>query len=203
MNTYECTPGRFLESVKSHQMTIELDDGVNRSIHYGKPGEIHCHFRLNTWRGHLCFSGDMGTFVFSRLDDMFEFFRAPDGRGYINPRYWGEKLKAISTFGGYREFNEGVFRERVNDQFNGYWEDREDEEGRSACWDDVQSNVLSAAQDGEAFAYMAVHDFESHGFRFDDFFDSGGTEILTYQYVWCCYALVWGINQYDLAKEAA
>ena len=43
--------------------------------------------------GSLIASGDVGTYVFSRLADMFEFFRSPmtsDGRLYINDSYWAE-----------------------------------------------------------------------------------------------------------------
>lgn len=31
--------------------------------------------------------------------------------------------------------------------------------------------------------------------------DDGGTEIYTFHYIWCLFAIVWGISQYDLAKR--
>ena len=54
-------------------------------------------------------------------------------------------------------------------------------------------------------AYRAVSDFSheigNRVFEFVDFFDGGGTETYTARYLWCLYAIVWGIQQYDLATE--
>ena len=91
---------RFLRDVRDHKMIIELDQGVHRSIRFGRPGSSAYHFRLNTWPGHLAISGDMGSYVFSRTADMFEFFRDSAMTGRINPGYWHEKADAVDRNGG-------------------------------------------------------------------------------------------------------
>ncbi len=35
---------------------------------------------------------------------------------------------------------------------------------------------------------------------FEDFFD-GSMNRFTFHFMWCCYALAWGINKYDKSKE--
>lgn len=53
---------------------------------------------------YLCYTGDMGTYVFQRLTDMFEFFRTDreykkrnGGKLAVNLSYWGEKLQATPS----------------------------------------------------------------------------------------------------------
>lgn len=66
---------RFLNDVANHEMIIIRDDGVNRHVRFKRPNSSCMYFDLITWPGHLCYTGDMGSYVFRRLEDMFEFFR--------------------------------------------------------------------------------------------------------------------------------
>jgi len=45
-------------------------------------------------------------------------------------------------------------------------------------------------------------EFEHDGFRFEDFWEIDCHDY-TYSFVWCCYAIAWGIQVYDAAKEPA
>lgn len=66
---------RFLADVKDHKISIVRDDGVYRHVRFAKPETVCMHFDLITWPGYLAYVGDMGAFTFTRLRDMFEFFR--------------------------------------------------------------------------------------------------------------------------------
>ena len=211
-NQHECTQERFLDDVKDHQISIEKDDGVHRFVRFRRANGSPYWFDLITWPGNLCISGDCGTYVFSRIHDMFEFFRMDDGDFNkrkdvilnINPHYWGEKLQSIGTNAGYREFDEDGFTERVRHHFEDCMApDIEDEEIKGELWAAINSEVLSKASDGEIHAYAAVSNFDYEGIEFEDFFDSGGTEKYTFHYIWCLYAIVWGIMKYDEAKNAS
>lgn len=98
----ESVEKRFLDDVKDHQLTIENDGEVHRSLLFKCPGSSYYHFRLNTWPGHLCISGDMGTYVFARTHDMFDFFRmddkdfnfSKDKQLNINTDYWAQKVRS-------------------------------------------------------------------------------------------------------------
>lgn len=193
----QCTEASFLKDVANHQMTVIRDDGVHRHLKFRRPGTYCMGFDLVTWPGYLCYSGDMGCFVFQRLEDMFEFFRSrPPGKTglHINLSYWGEKVQAESRYGGFEKFSEDLFRSAVTEYLD-------DAEASPELRQEVEEEVMSRICDGEHAACQAVYDFEHEGFRFQDFFERNFQEY-TYHFVWCCYALAWGIQQYDQAREA-
>ncbi len=74
--SHQPTEQSFLEAVAKHEMHVLHEDGLYRHIRFKKPGTSCMHFDLITYPGYLVYSGDMGCYVFSRLPDMFELFRA-------------------------------------------------------------------------------------------------------------------------------
>lgn len=207
-----CPEGQFLRDVSMHQMHIIHDAGVNRHIRFKAPGSMSMHFDLITWPGHLCYTGDMGTYVFRRLEDMFEFFRTdrkyqtlPDGRTLaINPGYWGEKLEAQDSCDGLLKWSEEKFKLRAQQDFDEWLgdadlsdEDKEEAREQFAC--DV-IDALGWCDKGSAYRNMI--DFEFNGQSpFQDWWEVS-TDEFSFRFLWCCYALAWGVRFYDDAKEA-
>lgn len=211
------TEARFLADIDKHVIEVLRDDGVYRHIRFRKPGTMCMHFDLITWPGYLCYTGDMGTYVFSRLADMFEFFRADREYGQrrgrklpVNLSYWSEKLQAVD--GGRRngsavEFSEEKLRSVVNRIRmkwirNAYAERSLDKDQRRELWDAIEDDVLSRTSDGEHCAYAAARDFEwkanssARLYYFEDLWDHDFTDY-THHFRWCCFALAWGIELYD------
>ena len=60
--------------------------------------------------------------------------------------------------------------------------------------------LLSA--DNAHDAHRLAYEFECNGFRLQDFWEHDLTKP-TFHVLWCMYAIVWGIQQYDLAAERA
>ena len=195
--TYKPTAEQFLKDVSDHQMRIVRDDGKFRFIRFRCPDSLSYHFDLVTWPGCLCIAGDMGTDVFSRVADMFTFFR--DDHGRINPPYWGEKLLTISKYGGYEEYSKDCFIEAVTSDFNDHFDELGDEAERAACWEEVEDRVLRFAAD-KYQAVEAALGFNRNGFRFQDFCEHNLNEY-TYHYIWRLRAIVWGIAKYDEITE--
>lgn len=192
----ECTEERFLRDVAQHELTIVRDDGVNRHLRFQEPGYYTMHFDLITWPGYLCYTGDMGTYVFRRLKDMFEFFRTKGLR--INPGYWGEKLEAVDSCDGYRQWSQDKFRQRIREDFDDWLKDSGlPEEQQAAATEQFESDVISAIGDGKEAAYLAARDFEFAGRSpFSDWWEVD-TDDYSFRFLWCCYALAWGVQQYD------
>jgi len=184
------TQESFLGDVKNHSMQILRDDGLYRHLVFSNRGSWCMRFDILTWPGYLCYTGDMGTFVFSRIEDMFEFFREDSGR--INPDYWSEKIQAADRCDGYKEWSPDKFRRVIEYYLTERSEKTAPKELRQA----VEEEVLSRVDDGQHEAYRAASEFEYEGFRFDDLWDHNFQEF-TYRFLWCCYALVWAIKQYD------
>lgn len=181
----------FLDDVKDHGMTIENDSGLFRSVLFKVPRSSNQYFRLVTWPGHLAISGDMGDFTFSRTDDMFDFFRGECGS--INPGYWGEKLQAVSVFGGTKAFDWDLFINSLVDTL----EDQNDHHER----ENIEATVKDLCRliDGDEHgSIQLVREWDEYDtdLQLDSSCVSSG-ETWTYQYIWCLYAIVWGINKYD------
>lgn len=213
--TYSCTEDQFFKDVGQHAMTVLRDDGVHRHIRFKRPESGTYWFDLITWPGVLCIDGDMGTYVFKRLHDMFEFFRT-DRRDFnfnqhglsINPGYWGEKLASLSIYGeGFKQFSEDMFRDAVKSEFDAWVESEEpSDDVKAALWEELEDRVLSCASDGAHEAVRAAMDFEPEDgevtFEMRDFWDHR-LEDYTFHFIWCCYAIAWGVKAYDEAKGGA
>lgn len=193
----------FNRDIAKHEMTIIRDDGVNRHIRFQQPGTMCMHFDLITWAGYLCFTGDMGTYVFRRLHDMFEFFRKGEKREpyQISFSYWAEKLEAEDRSDGTRKFSADLFRSAVKDYFDQDTDDWDDER-KTDLWKQITDEVLCEAYDNGQFeAFSALHNFEHKGFEFVHWENT--CEEYSHRFLWCCHALEWGIDVYDKAKAPA
>ena len=185
-------------------MQVLRDDGIYRHIRFRRNLTLCMYFDLITWPGYLAYAGDMGCYVFSRLPDMFEFFR--DGRSkknsalYVDHEYWAEKVNAADR-DGVKKFSKEAFREAIENHFANTVDDEDyDVFRRGKLWTEIESHVLNMADDGEHEARRAAIDFEHDGYKFTDFWEVDCQDY-TYRFVWCCYAIAWGIQKYDYSKE--
>jgi hypothetical protein len=141
----------------------------------------------------------MGCYVFSRLRDMFEFFRGKDeGPLRINEGYWAEKLEATDKPDGHRKYSPEAFTAYVNE----WLDEREADKDLRKI---VADEVLSYADEHEVRARDAMTGFEHEGRHpFQDSWECSFSEY-TLRFTRCCYALAWAVRQYDAAKvsEAA
>ena len=141
----------------------------------------------------------------------------------INTGYWGEKLEAVKRHGGYLEYDADMVREQVEEHLESWikWEELSEEdakslreaaeeeinygEGRDNAYSSISSFEHKIGE--EAYWEQSTRDLVGAGspkfktFQFQDIFE-WRWEDYTAHYVWCCYAIVWGINQYDALKEA-
>ena len=180
----------FHLQVKNHSMEVELDNGVHRSLKFSNDGSSNHYFRLNTFPDHLCYSGDMGSFVFTRNHDMFQFFRRGGQEISVNPWYWHEKLVAHDIPDGSTEFDHGKFVEFLNSCVE---DDLITEHKRDEV---LNHNEDSGCSDHEWQAYESLY---SEAPNLMD--DPPSFRSLTYRYMWGIHAIVWGIQQYDKFKD--
>ncbi len=190
---------RFNEAVAEHEMTVKHDDGLYRHLRFSKPGTWSYGFDLVTWPGHLAISGDMGDYVFARIEDMLDFFT-----GSINPHYWSEKLTNKDERAGTLVYDRDLFRPRVME----WLEERRDELEPDELAD------LRGALDEQVFerAWDGPHSREE-AIRLLLEFDHKGTTIYEpydwslvrwdWQFLWCCHAIPWGIARYRAATATA
>lgn len=196
MRIRACSEARFLSDVGGHVMTTVREDGVSRHLRFSLPDSFQYRFDLITWPGHLCYTGDMGTYVFSRTKDMFEFFRANRQQPrlsqqlFINPGYWAEKVLASDKNGKIEEYDRDLAELRLREALRDRRRDLTSEE-RAEIFDEV----MAAIDDGEAVFKTALMD------HFSDCWEWNLNEY-TYSFIWCCFAIAWGIQQYDARRES-
>ena len=198
---YKPTMERFLGDVANHEMEIAMDNGVYRHLVFrgnghGTVGKVE----IATFPWSLVVTGDMGTWVFSRVSDMFCFFRNADGG--INPYYWSEKIQNGSS-GGRRgtdckEYCPVTFKQNVIADLEGYEFDDYDDVTKEQViealnseiyWDMSHENVIGQLEDLTVGGWNISEPWE---------IDS---EKWCYHYIWCCRFIVWATNQYDKEKS--
>lgn len=188
----------FERDVAEHEMKVLRDDGVYRHIRFGKPDTGIASFHLVTWPMHLCYCGDMGTYVFSRLEDMFQFFRHP----HPNFGYWAEKVEADGKNDGVMDFCREAFEEAVKEDFETFWESHGngDDAAKADAWEDIEHDVINADVSTVESANRVAMEFEYDQKQvFPDFWEHR-LEDFTHRFKWCCHALVWAIAMYDAEK---
>lgn len=120
MNTYDHISKRFQTETATHKMTVLHDDGLYRHLRFApEKGPSFYWFDLVTWPGTLAFRGDVDGYMFTRVPDMFEFFRMHrtprNGHLEINPGYWSEKVEGGE--GATKTYSEDRFRQLVIEYF--------------------------------------------------------------------------------------
>ncbi|MCA8195433.1 hypothetical protein [Burkholderia vietnamiensis] len=208
-----CTQEQFERDIAEHVMTIHRDDGADRHITFKKPGTSCYWFEILTWPGALCIRGDCGTYVFSRLTDMFEFFRTDRGKDpnklYINCGYWCEKLQAVDC-NGYgkgeaKRFDAEKFEARVKEHVESHLEGSEvSDEHRAALMQEIQNDVLDYVSDGNGYeAFNRLSEFHADDFPrlFEDCWEWNCDEY-TFHFIWNLYAIAWAVRKYDAARAA-
>ena len=194
---------QFLEDVSTHQLTVNLDQGVFRDLTLMKPNSVDRHFNITTRPGYLMITGDMGDFIFKRTNDMFGFFRPQSGH-YINPGYWGEKVEA----GVISEFDVDTANSSVQGHLTNFLEDLdlsnpEDREKSKQALKAVNDFISGTQGSSEFDFWKEINSWdadEAGGLDLTDFFESPTTKS-TFHYIWCCYAIVHAIKLYDAQKN--
>jgi hypothetical protein len=192
----------FLKEVSNHKLEVKLDSEVYRHLVFSNNGSSIFKFEIITTPGLLTIHGDMGTWSYSRLNDMFEFFR--DKEDKINLSYYAEKLKMGSDwdYKNYMDYDGDLFKENMLKYINDYFNELDDDEqnGFSLSKEERKAEVLEDLgfvdfdNQHEAFSYVY------NGFRIPFDFCDISTSFYSkynYHYIWCLFAIVWGINRYD------
>jgi hypothetical protein len=192
----QVTKETFLKNVAQHELTIVKDDGVHRHIRLSKPQSSDRHFDIVTYPNYLVYSGDMGCYVFSRLTDMFRFFRNDDADWGVNLFYWEEKIQSADR-DKVKSFSFDLFKKNVIEY--GIDDDHDNAEAAKA-W---LLGELEYTEEDEFGSVEFIRNFDGDNefnISFEDFWERDNTEY-TSRYIWCCHAIVWAIRQYDLVKS--
>lgn len=199
---------RFIRDVASHQLEVIREDGLYRHLRFRRPHTSVYYFDLVTWPGYLTVTGDMGTWTFTRIADMFEFFTDSHfgmrDSFLINPGYWSEKFE--SGAGGSRydspcyEFDDDGFDAGLDEWLSMYLEECEDEDDKERASEAVRELKGNGFRQKHE-AYQAVENADwPDDVRKWDLMEGMSLQRHSHHYLWICYAIVWGIGRYNATK---
>ncbi len=197
------TKESFLKDVENHELTILKDDGLYRHLRFRNPKTSNMYFEIITYPGGLLYRGDMGSYVFERIEDMLMFFRDDKKELRINSGYWSEKVQAESIFGeGIKKFDPKKVRENVHGHYKEYFEDDPDSPEAKEVLEAIEDQIF-CSEDSSWSWVSNVNNFSIYGidtkFNLGGFWESS-TDSYTYYFIWCCYAIAWAVIQYDENK---
>jgi len=208
MTNKEITQESFLRDVKDHELIIIKDSGIDRHIRLKAHDSMCAYFDLITWKGHLCYTGDMGSYLFSRTEDMFKFFRSDKENEIPNFNYWAEKVLASDKNSGIKEYSQEVFEQyikewRLDHVREMFSSNTGDKQLRRKFWETVQSEILNKEYEQEYSARQLIEDWNYYH-KEDQYGDFWETDLMdwTYRYKWACWAIQWAIREYDKKKES-
>lgn len=189
---------KFQRDIAEHKLTILRNDGIYRHVRCAKPGTGVYGFEIITWPGWLCYTGDMGSYTFRRIEDMFEFFRtkphlADKDRLWINPGYWAEKVQAADRHGEVFEFSSERFENRLREYIAAI--DRDNAEALSEAFEEEVIGRYDSSDEREAREAAEAFTFEGEKV-FKDLWDMDFREH-THHFLWCCYAIAWAVREFD------
>lgn len=190
---------RFVGDTADHQLEIRHDDGLYRHLRCAKPGTSIYSFNIVTWPGYLAVAGDAGDWLFARVPDMFEFFGRSHG---INPQYWSEKLQAPRPEGALT-YSYDLYKSRVLEWLREASVDV-DVEARDGLRNAVDEQLLAEwldAAHSEYEAHRLLAEFVHEHTRIHDGWEWSLREY-RFDFLWCCHAILWGIERYREAKTA-
>lgn len=203
---------QFKKDIENHRMMIVVDEDTkarrHRHIKFRKFDEnnkcsMFYWFDIITWPGYLTIASDMGTYVFARTIDMFHFFRREDLT--INESYWAEKVEA----GTCSEFCPDKAKSIVLEHIKEYREellenistekDSDEKEKIEEKYAELCESIETLTYDDESLlrAELSSLDDEYDNKLFHESLWEVSFKEYTYHYLWCCHAIVWGIQQYD------
>lgn len=199
MSEYPEIAARFARETAGHEMNVLHEDGLYRHVRFENPqyGDIY-RFDLITWPHGLLIRGDGPNFAFSLYptEDLFDLFRKTARVGQINADYWEEKVVA----GKIKDWSEDKFRTWV------VLEAAKDEARNPGLTNAVLRQILHS--DEHSLEYRGTAEYALASFahrdcrlRFPDRWEES-FEDYSWEFLWACHAIRWGIAQYDATKAA-
>jgi hypothetical protein len=107
------------KSLAEHTISLIQESGMHRHWRCQKPGTCNMGFDIVTWPGSLCYTGDMGHYLFQRTEDMVSFMSG----SAMSFEYAAEKC--VAHDGQLEEFREERFNEILEERLQ---ESRDDDE---------------------------------------------------------------------------
>jgi hypothetical protein len=179
---------RIGNDLAGHTITLLHGNGLYRHWRCQRPNTWNMGFDIVTWPGSLCFTGDMGEYLFQRTADMVPFMR----ESCMSYSYAAEKCTAHD--GRLKEFSEERFEEILTERLK-----EADEEGgtfrvmrRGTFADENVADALEEIRNAYSQYSMASDATKAmYESGLWDGCDLPSCEVYTFHFLWCLHAIKW------------
>lgn len=187
---------RIVNDPAHHVVTVKQADGLYRHWRCQKPGSWNMGFDVVTWPGSLCFTGDMGDYLFQRTADMVNFMRS----ACMSYSYAAEKC--VAHDGRLEEWCSELFDEEL-EWLQQQAKEAADEYGEPERVENCAEKIEEIRQaysiyETEADAMKAL--YES---GLVDGCDMPRCKTYTWHFLWCLHALKWFFAKIDAGDFVA
>lgn len=174
--TFYCESDRLVQEriandLANHTITFKHGCGMYRHWRCQKPGDSNLYFDIITWPGSLCYSGDMGDYLFQRTEDMVAFMRS----ACMSYSYAAEKC--VAHDGRVKEFREERFEAILAEALL-------DNPEHADKVQEIRDEYTNYSDKHDAMKAM----YESNIW---DGCDMPSCEEYTYHFLWCLHAIKW------------
>lgn len=181
---------RIVGDLKDHIITVRHVDGLYRHWRCQKPGDSNMAFDVITWPGSLCYTGDMGHYLFKRTDDMVAFMRG----SCMSYGYAAEKC--ISHDGRLKEWREEEFNRVLTERL------AESKEvtvirHRSKRTESVAEHIATIRQEYSNYSLRADAEKAMCESGLWDGGDMPSCEVWSFHFLWCLHAIKWFCDNVD------
>lgn len=179
---------RIVNDLAGHTITVMHEAGLYRHYRCQRPGTWCMGFDIVTWPGSLCYTGDMGDYLFQRADDMIAFMSsAIRDHSYVAQKCVAGKVKEWRE-----ERFEEVLRERLKQSRADGSEGRH-RVMRRGVW--VEASVTEKIKEirREYDNYCSQHDAMKAMYESGlwDSCELPSCEVYTFHFLWCLHAIKW------------
>jgi len=167
-----------------HDVKLLHGEGLYRHWRCAEPGTSNRYFDIMTWPGSLCYTGDMGDYLFQRTNDMVAFMRD----SAMSFGYAAEKC--VANDGRLEEWSEEIFHEALAERLQESSEYTVVRRG-SKVTESVAEKIEEIKR--EYSNYQAQFDAEKSMYESGlwDGCDVPGCKAYTYHFLWCLHAIKW------------
>lgn len=174
---------RIANDLKHHVVTERHAVGLYRHWRCQKPDTWCMGFDIVTWPGSLCFTGDMGDYLFQRTADMVAFMES------ACKSYDYAAEKCVAHDGRLEEFSGELLEEVLAEVLA-------EKPDTAEAIQDIRS-AYSECDNGHD-AYRAM--YESNLW---DGCDMPSCEIYTFHFLWCLHAIKWFCAELNAGRVVA
>jgi hypothetical protein len=181
MNSEKLVNERIDRDLAEHTITVKHSHGMYRHWRCQKPGMWHMGFDIITWPGSLCYTGDMGDYLFQRTEDMVDFM----SRACQDYQYAAEKCVTKHDI---KEWREELFHKSLTDRLKEGKTFRVMRQG-SFRDESVAEKIREIRQAYDE--YSSRHDAEKAMYESQLWDELPNCEQYTMHFLWCLHAIRW------------